>query len=517
MTIALQGAAAHLPVLSVKQISKQFPGVMALDDISLEFLPGEIHAIAGENGAGKSTFIKILGGIIRPDHGSMTLAGSLYAPNGPNEAMARGVRIVHQEFNLLRHMNVAENLLFERLPRKAGLFVDRRALMDRARQLLNLVGLSELDPATPISSLGIAQQQLVEIARALSDDARVLILDEPTATLTPLEADRLFAIIAGLKAQGTTILFISHHLEEIFKHCDRVTVFRNGRKVATQSTSAIDMDGLVLQMVGRDVIHQPVERQVNRSGKPMLAITGFQTMANAGRPDLGFSVYPGEILGIAGLVGSGRSELLRAIFGADHPARGSIRLNGEPVQIHTPAQALRHGICLVTENRKEEGLILPMSIAVNTTLATIENVASHGFLNRNRENSIAGTMMKSLDTRMASLQQVVGSLSGGNQQKVVLGKWLLRHPRLLMLDEPTRGIDVGAKAEIYALLRRLADDGVALLVVSSEVPELLGLADRIMVMSRGIIAGELDGKSMNEEAILQLAYREYMKEQAQNG
>lgn len=513
MTDMARGA----PILSVRHISKQFPGVKALDDISLEFRPGEIHALAGENGAGKSTFIKVLGGIITPDQGQMGLAGQPYAPSGPNDAIARGVRVVHQEFNLLRHLSVAENLLFERLPRKLGILVDKAEMRRRARELLNLVGLSQLDPSTPISSLGIAQQQLVEIARALSDDARVLILDEPTATLTPRETHRLFEIVHRLKDQGTSVLFISHHLDEIFAHCDRVTVFRNGKLVATQQTAEIDTDGLVRQMVGREVIHAPIARAVDRSATPALSISGFQTAINARRPDIAFDLYPGEILGIAGLVGSGRSEVLRAIFGADRPARGRISRNGQPVTIQSPRDALRQGICLVTENRKEEGLILPMSIAVNTTLATVRNISSGGLLDRGKERGIAGQMMRSLDTRMASLQQAVGSLSGGNQQKVVLGKWLLRDPQILMLDEPTRGIDIGAKAEIYALLRQLADQGVGILVVSSEVPELLGLADRVLVMSRGVIAGELAHQDMSEEAILQLAYAEYAKEQVIRG
>lgn len=505
------------PVLSVRNISKEFPGVRALDDISLDFMPGEIHALAGENGAGKSTFIKALGGIITPDQGQMSLAGTPYAPSGPNDAIARGVRVVHQEFSLLRHLSVAENLLFERLPRKLGIFVDKARIAQRARELLNLVGLSQLDPSTPISSLGIAQQQLVEIARALSNDARVLILDEPTATLTPRETDRLFEIVHRLKDQRTSILFISHHLDEIFAHCDRVTVFRNGKLVASQMTSEIDTDGLVRQMVGREVIHAPIARAVDRSKTPALSVSGFQTHMNAQRDDIAFDLHPGEILGIAGLVGSGRSEVLRAIFGADRPARGQIRRTGQTVDIRSPRDALRQGICLVTENRKEEGLILPMPIAVNTTLATIGNIASFGMLDRGKERRIATDMTRSLDTRMASLQQAVGSLSGGNQQKVVLGKWLLRDPQILMLDEPTRGIDIGAKAEIYALLRKLADQGVAILVVSSEVPELLGLADRVLVMSRGVIAGELDHNNMNEEAILQLAYAEYAKEQVSRG
>lgn len=500
--------------MSVRSISKRYPGVVALDDVSFDFAAGEIHALAGENGAGKSTLIKVLGGIVRPDGGEMLLDGARYAPGSPSQAIAAGVRVVHQEFNLLPYLSVAENMLFERLPRKFGLFVDRAGMEARAHELLALVGLADIDPATPVERLGVAQQQLVEIARALSDKARILILDEPTATLTPRESGRLFEIVHRLKEAGTAVVFISHHLEEIFEHCDRVSVLRNGRNVATQKTGDITPDGLVKQMVGREIAGKQHATTASRAGSPALSVRGLQSRANAGRPDVSFEVYPGEIVGVAGLVGSGRSEVLRAIFGADRAARGTILRDGKPVSIASPADAIAAGICLVTENRKEEGLVLPMSIEVNASLASIHDYSSAGFLRPAKERAATAAILRDLDTRMASIDQPVRSLSGGNQQKVVLSKWLLRRPRVLMLDEPTRGIDVGAKAEIYTLLRKLAADGVAVIAVSSDVPELLGLADRILVLSRGVLAGEVSGEAMDEVSIMQLAYSEYLKVQS---
>ena len=500
-------------VLSVRHICKRYPGVVAVDDISLDFKAGEIHALAGENGAGKSTLIKILGGIVKLDSGTMSLAGQNYAPGSPQAAIQAGVRVVHQEFNLLPYLSVAENVLFERLPRRLGIFVDRSRLLSHTRELLALVGLQDVDPTLPVERLGVAQQQLIEIARALSDKARVLVLDEPTATLTPRESGRLFEIVHRLRADGVSIVFISHHLEEIFEHCDTVSVLRNGRFVATQKTSDITPNGLVKQMVGREVVQRKGMGIGRRDVPPALKVADFQSQANRKRPALNFEVYPGEIVGVAGLVGSGRSEILRAMFGADKPDRGTILRDGKAVRIGSPRQAIANGIALVTENRKEEGLVLPMSIQVNTTLASVFDSAKAGFLQHGKERAAAQAMMRSLDTRMASLDQPVRSLSGGNQQKVVLGKWLLKEPRVLLLDEPTRGIDVGAKAEIYGLLRGLAAQGVAILVVSSDVPELLGLADRILVMSRGTLAGELNAEEMNEEAVLQMAYSEYLKEQ----
>ncbi len=499
--------------LATSLISKSYGGVPALQEISVDFAAGEIHAIVGENGAGKSTFIKILSGIIQPDGGTMTLDGAAYAPASPSEAMARGIRVVHQEFSLLPSLSIAENLLFERLPRRFGIFVDTPVLMRRAQELLALVGLEGLDPRLQVGTLGVAQQQLIEIARALADDARVLILDEPTATLTPRESGRLFEIVHRLKAQGTTVLFISHHLEEVFAHCDRVTVFRNGRMIVTQETGAVSADGLVQQMVGRELRQERLARPARAGGRPALEIDGFQTALNAARPDISLTLRAGEILGIAGLVGAGRSELLRAIFGADLPARGLMLRDGRPVTVASPRDAIAAGISLVTENRKEEGLVLPMSLTVNGSLATVHEHSRAGFLDRGAENRTVSAMLRSLDIRAAGFDLPVASLSGGNQQKVVLAKWLLRKPGVLMLDEPTRGIDVGAKAEIYALLAKLAEEGVAILVVSSDIPELLTLADRVEVMSRGVIAGSLEGEAMTEEAILQLAYSEYLKEQ----
>ena len=504
-------------LLRLEGISKRYGGVYALNGVDFEAAAGEIHALAGENGAGKSTLIKILGGIVTPDAGTLTLDDKPYAPVSPHAAIAAGVRVVHQEFNLLPFLSVAENVLFENLPRKRGIFLDKRGMLNRAGELLALVGLETVDPRTPVERLGIAQRQLVEIARALSNKSRVLILDEPTATLTPRESDRLFQLIHQLRDGGTSIIFISHHLEEIFEHCERVTVLRDGRKVATQSVADLTPPGLVQLMVGRHLDHDRISRPVNRQKIPALSLRDFKTTRFPAAPGINFDVHPGEIVGIAGLVGSGRTEVLRAIFGADRRHAGRIERKGAAVNISTPADAIANGICLVTENRKEEGLILPMSIAENTTIASVGDCSRSGFLSRRTETDIAQKMAKMLDIRMRDVKQEAKSLSGGNQQKVVLAKWLLAKPGLLMLDEPTRGIDVGAKAEIYSLLRKLADDGVGVLFVSSDVPEILGLADRVLVMSRGVLAGELNGDTASEEEILTLAYSEYLKGSQSNG
>lgn len=513
-------------MLELDGLTKRFPGVLALDGVSLSIASGEMHALAGENGAGKSSLIRLLAGIHRPDAGTMRLGGAPYAPSVPLDAIRAGLRVVHQELNLLPALSVAENLLFERLPRRGGL-LDRRRLDERARALLASVGLDGLDPRRRVETLGIAQCQLIEIARAIGGgdtEGRVLILDEPTATLTPRESTRLFELIERLRARGMTMIYVSHHLAEIFALCDRVSVLRNGRLVETWPTAQTDAPGLIRAMLGRALAAQEAAAGHLRpppdpSRPPALELRGVRPRAapSAPRPVAGerpggidLVLRHGEIVGIAGLVGAGRTELLRAIFGADGRAPGTVLRDGREVRIAAPSDATRLGIGLLTEDRKREGLVLPMSAAINTSLAALRRIARAGILRPAAERAACMEQAGRLSTRLSGPGQKAVELSGGNQQKVVLAKWLLAGTRVLMLDEPTRGIDVGAKAEIHDLLDRLAASGHALLVVSSELPELMRLCDRIEVMSRGRIAGSLERADFSEERILEIAYRGFV-------
>ena len=504
-------------LLELHGITRRFPGVLALDSVDLALEAGEIHALAGENGAGKSSLIKILCGADRPDAGRMQLSGAPYAPQSPQDAMRAGIRVVHQELQMLDELSVAENLLFEALPRNRLGLVDKAAMARRARELLALVGLDDLAPATRVATLGMAQRQLIEIAKALSGRSRLLILDEPTATLTPRETDRLLKLMRELRDQGVTVLFVSHHLQELFEVCDRVTVLRNGRHVETRPMETTSTDQLVRLMVGRSLEAETAydsdeaAQRIDRTRGPALRVEGLRNTRQPNAPGLDFELRYGEIVGLAGLVGSGRTETVRAIFGADRAAGGRILRDGEPVAIASPRDALAHGICLVTENRKDEGLVLPMPIRANVSLARLAAVSHGGLMQRGREIAAAEAARERLQIRLASVQQPVRELSGGNQQKVVLAKWLLREPQVLLLDEPTRGVDVGAKAEIHNLLKRMAADGLAVLVVSSDLRELMNLCDRLLVLSKGVLAGEVARERYDEEAILGLAYSEYLK------
>jgi ribose transport system ATP-binding protein len=505
------------PILELHGIVKHFPGVTALDSVDLVVAPGEIHALVGQNGAGKSALIKILSGAYTADAGEMRLAGAPYSPRTPLDALEAGIRVVYQEFNQLPYLSVAENLLFERLPRRYGVMLDRALLTRRATELLTRVGL-QIAPGTRLEHLGIAQRQLVEIAKALSSTGRLLVLDEPTATLTPREVTRLFEIIRTVRASGVSVIYVSHHLQEIFELCDRVTVLRNGRRIESFAVAETNAPELVRLMVGHPLeaaTHAIEEEAAVEAGtparpdrEPAMCIRGLRVHRS---PDgVSFELNYGEIVGFAGLVGSGRTELLRAIFGADRRDAGEIYLDGRRTALDSPADAVRHRVCLLTENRKEEGLVLPMPMRVNVTLTDLARVSRAGLLRREIESAIARHWAKELDVRCKSLEQPARELSGGNQQKLIIAKWLFRNASVIMLDEPTRGIDVGAKAEIYTLLRRLSAAGKALLVVSSELPELMLLCDRILVISRGKLVGELHRNEFDEERILSLAYSQYM-------
>ncbi|WP_191602458.1 sugar ABC transporter ATP-binding protein [Marinomonas algicola] len=495
-------------ILRVQALHKHFGGVKALQGVNFSLKRGEVHALVGENGAGKSTLIKVLTGVHKFDSGAIFLNDEDYRPETPKQAKAQGIQVVHQEFNLLTHMSVAENICFEAFPKTRFGLLDQKEMNKRARIAMDAIGLTEVNVNESISRLGIAYRQQVEIARALQSKSQILILDEPTATLTDRETEKLFHIVDTVKKQGVTVVFVSHHLNEVFSICDRVTVFRNGESIITEEISQTTPDRVVSNMVGKHLEQEMShDTETHEFGEVALSAKRLRVPQSPHEAGVSFDLRYGEILGIAGLVGAGRTELLRSLFGAQEVVSGDILRNNKVVEFKKPADAIAAGIGFVTEDRKEEGLILDMSIAINSSLAAIDQVSSAGLMQLTRENEMASRIGKTLNLKCGDVKDNVSSLSGGNQQKVVLAKWLARHPDVFMLDEPTRGVDVGAKAEIYAILRDLARDGMALLVVSSEMPELMTLCDRIVVLANHEIKGELTRENFSQESILQLAYK----------
>ena len=488
-------------------ISKSFPGVKALSDVDFTLKRGEIHALVGENGAGKSTLAKIIAGVQPPDVGQMTINGTNFAPAGRKDAENIGVRIVMQELNLVNNLSVAENIFLEKLPSKFG-FVDYQKLNEAAKDLTQQVGLS-VEPNTKISQLGVGQQQMVEIAAGLSQNCDILILDEPTASLTDKEAELLFAQIEKLKANSVSIIYISHHIDEIIRITGSTTILRDGELVSTEATSQLTTETIVNKMVGRDLEHSKL-RHDTEPGSVALRLEGL-TRGKKVR-NVSFQVHRGEILGIAGLMGSGRTETMRLIFGADKADAGNIYLYNSnlPTNITSPRQAVKNGIALVTEDRKEQGLLLPLSISKNISLTKLPQLCSFGLVSDSKEKQIAADFVDKLSIKSSSVHQTVGNLSGGNQQKVVIAKWLYRDCEILIFDEPTRGIDVGAKFEIYKMLDELAKQGKAIIIVSSDLNELMAISDRIAVMSDGKMTAEFTSTDWTEEKIAAAAFSEYV-------
>jgi ribose transport system ATP-binding protein len=494
------------PLLQVTRLQKSY-NVPVLVDFSFTLQRGEVHALVGSNGAGKSTFARILSGLTERDGGDVLLEGRSYHPTSKREAEHAGVIMVLQELNVIGTMSIAENIFLNRLPRRSG-FLRFADLHQQARQALARVGLGGVDPATPAGYLGVGQQQLVELAGALSQNCRLLILDEPTAALTDPEIERLFDNLRQLQNEGVGIIYVSHRMDEIRRIADRITVMRDGRAVATHQANAATAAGLVREMVGHDL---PERKGVVAQPAGEVALRVRHLRAGALVRDVSFQVRGGEILGLSGLIGSGRTETLRAIFGADAKDNGDILVGEQPVVIRNPADALRAGIGLVPEDRKRDGLLLPQSIRVNTTLSTIARHANAGgWLDSRAESHTTASFCGRLQVQCASHAQAVGELSGGNQQKVVIARWLARDCRILLFDEPTRGIDVAAKHTIYQLLRDLAAEGKAVLVVSSELLELLALCDRLLVMSQGRIAAEFTPDEWTQEKITQAAFSGYL-------
>lgn len=492
---------ATAPLLRVTSLCKHFPGVKALDGVSLDLYPGEVLAVIGENGAGKSTLMKILAGIQRPDSGTIHLDARPVEIGSIREAADLGISLIHQELNLADNLDVGANIFLGREPRRWG--VIQKSVIDRdATEYLRQVGLN-LPPRTVVGTLSVGQQQMVEIAKALSVKSRILIMDEPTSSLSQHETEHLYRVIRELRAGGTSVIYISHRLGEVTELADRVEVLRDGKNAGAIPREEICHDRMVKLMVGREF---STEREYHPRplGDEVLRVEGLVTAAHPGRR-LNFFVRAGEIVGIGGLVGAGRTELLQALFGVVPPLAGQVTVAGKPVALNCPIDAIREGIALVPEDRKQQGLILEMAVRANCSLASLKRDGRRGLLNRAREHAICREMVESLRIKTPSDMQLVQFLSGGNQQKVVLGKWLAMHPRILLLDEPTRGIDVGAKREIYQLIEQLAEKGVAVIFVSSEMEEVLHLPDRALIMHEGAITGELGHGELNEEAVMRLA------------
>jgi D-xylose transport system ATP-binding protein len=499
-----------VPLLEMRDITKTFPGVRALDGVTFDLHAGEIHALVGENGAGKSTLMKVLSGVYPSGTygGEIRVNGQVQQFSNVRQAEAAGIAVVFQELSLVKDLTVGENIFLGREPNRFG-FVRWDELYGQARKLLDDLHL-QIEPRTPVANLGIGQQQLVEIAKALSQNARILVLDEPTAALTDTEVETLVGILDSLRKRNVGMVYISHKLEEVFRLSDRITVLRDGRTVGTEATSAMDQAGVIARMVGREVgdifpkaSHAPGETVFEARN---ITVEDPNVRGKLLVDRVSFFVRRGEVLGIAGLMGAGRSDLLTAIFGA-HSGRnsGEVFVQGRPVQIKSPQDAIRHGIGYVTEDRKRFGLVLDQTILNNSTLASLKKVSGKFITNPDAERAVSEKAARDLRIKAPDVMTVAGTLSGGNQQKVVLAKWLLTSPRVLFLDEPTRGIDVGAKQEIYAQINRLAREGLAIVLVSSELPEVLGLSDRIMVLREGRITGEFTRTDATPEKVMACA------------
>jgi rhamnose transport system ATP-binding protein len=486
------------PLLSVANIEKSFPGVRALSGVSFDVQKGEVHALLGENGAGKSTLIKIVSGVFPPDRGEVSVNGKPVHLERPDDARRAGIATIYQELLLFPELTVAENVFMGHAPRAGLGRLDWRAMREKTKALLASLDIHDLRADRVVGALSVGNRQRVEILRALSQDARLLIMDEPTAALTEYDVTRLFDIVRKLKSRGVAIIYISHKLDEIFAIADRVTVLRDGAQVATKRVAATDSAELVQLMVGRK-IESLFPKIAVPIGAPVLEVK--DVVRRPLTKKISLAVRAGEIVGLAGLVGSGRSELAQVIFGVTPAESGEIKIGGKAVEIRSPGQARALGIAYVPEDRGTQGLVRPMTVRENFSLAALSKVAFGGFIDRAAERDLASEGVKRFAVKTSSLEQIAGKLSGGNQQKIVLGKWLANQPRLLILDEPTRGIDVGAKAEIHRLMGELAAQGLAILMISSELPEVLGMSDRILVMREGRIVAEFSRAEATQETV----------------
>lgn len=494
--------AGEPPLLEILGIRKGFPGVIALDGVGFKLRAGTVHALMGENGAGKSTLMKIIAGIYIPDQGEISLRGQRITLKSPIDALNKGIAMIHQELNLMPHMTVGENVWITREPKNALGFVDHKALYQQTAELFKKLNI-EVDPRAEIQTLSVASRQMVEIAKAVSYNSDVLIMDEPTSALTEKEVSHLFAIIRNLRAQGKGIIYITHKMNELFEIADEFSVFRDGKYIATKLSTEVTRDDIIKMMVGREIT-QMFPKQEVPIGEVVLSIKNLTL--NGVFKNVSFDVRAGEIVGMAGLVGSGRSNVAETLFGVTPASSGTITINGKEERIDTPAKAMQCGMAFLTEDRKDTGCFLALNIQENMDSAVLNSrYVSNGFVQRKQLHEDCVAMAKRLRVKTPDMNEIIQNLSGGNQQKVLVGRWLLTNPKILILDEPTRGIDVGAKAEIHRLVSELAGQGVAILMISSEMPEVLGMSDRIVVMHEGAVTGILDRKDADQVSIMDLA------------
>ncbi len=490
------------PILEMKQITKKYTGVTALNSVDFTLRSGEVHALVGENGAGKSTLIKVLGGAVRKTSGEIYFSGKKQDITTPLQSQSLGLAIIYQELMLAPDLSAADNILLGRYPRKWKLFVDKKSVLKKSRKILSMLG-SSIDLNVPLHLLTIAEQQMVEVAKALSLDAKIIVMDEPSAVLTPHELDKLFDVIETLKRQDVSFIYISHRLDEVFRIADRVTVLRDGELQGTKNVANVDRNQIINMMVGRNIETSHRESSKKRHDKPILEVDGLHSEFL--RNPINFKLFKREILGIAGLVGAGRSQVVRALFGADRKTGGQIFINGNPVEIHSPADAVRHGLGFVPEDRKNQGLMMDLSVAENMTITNLKNYTLGWFIKKKPEKTAAERLIHRLKIRTQSIYENVTSLSGGNQQKVIVARWLDTHASIIIFDEPTRGVDVAAKSQIHSLIWELNEQGASIIMISSELPEIMEMSDRIIVMHEGNITGELDSMEATEEKIITLA------------
>ena len=482
-------------------IQKYFPGVHALDNAALCVNKGEVHALVGENGAGKSTLMKVLSGIYKKDGGSIKFRGNEVEPTDPRHAQTLGIGIIHQELNLMPHLTVAQNIFIGKEPTK-GLFIDQSSENKQAKEMLSALNI-DIDPSIKAGRLTVAMQQMVEIAKALSYNSELLIMDEPTAALTESEIQELFKVIRDLRDKGHGIIYISHRLDELPQISDRITVMRDGQYVGTEETKAVTKEKIISMMVGRTIYEKPKSHSTVEADAPV--VLKVENLIANNVKDVSFELRKGEILGIAGLMGAGRTETMRALFGADPTVSGNVYVDGKKVHIKSPNDAISHGICYLSEDRKAFGLTVGLSVRDNCVLASMDEFMRGPFTNDKKIDAITEEYIKKIDIKTPSGKQLVRNLSGGNQQKIVIAKWLIRNSDILIFDEPTRGIDVGAKQEIYKLMNALASEGKSIIMISSEMPELLRMSDRLVVMCEGSVTGELDIAEVTQEKIMTLA------------
>lgn len=486
-------------ILEIKDVTKRYPGVVALNHVSFEVAKGEVHALVGENGAGKSTMIKTITGAITPDEGKVIYEGKEYTELNPILSSQIGIEAIYQEFNLAPELTVQENIYMGTKVNQS-IFIDRKELAERTKKILKELN-TNIDPNVRIKDLTVAYMQLVEIAKALAKNVKLLIMDEPTAPLTDNEVEILFKLVRNLKEKGVSIIYISHRMDEIFELADRITVMRDGEVIKTVNKEDTNKNQLIYDMVGRELTETYPERHP-KLGKTLLEV---KNLCGPSNEETSFSVREGEIVGLAGLVGAGRTEIARLIIGVDKKYSGTVCVDGKEVAIHSPKDAIQHGIAYVSEDRKNQGVLLKMSIRWNITLPILRELSKMTFINFKEENTCVDKYKDALRIKTPSINQLVGNLSGGNQQKVAVAKWLASESKILILDEPTRGIDVGAKQEIYELINRLTDEGLAIIMISSEMEEIMGMSDRMLVMAEGRIVGELDREEFSQNQIMKYA------------